>query len=197
MPSRESESKEPTEENADAPLSKRRNMQLPYVPRLARAGTLIGQGPVARKKDDLTPPRDRMLLKKSGEKVEVRWAQMWEARVRKLLEKHPWHFQTLHRLVEGDKENVSKRQLKELREWGYLAPDYSPLPGVQAVMHAAFRLTPDGPCIVDPLDVKTSEDMAIMQRVDDQLGAIRAKGLEHLYRRLADKNEEEDKGHAR
>jgi hypothetical protein len=192
MPGRESQ-----EENADASLSKRRNPQLPDVPRLARAATWIGLDTVPEKKDDLTPPRDRMPLKKSGVQKEIAWTRRFEKHIRKLSEKRPDQFQVLHRLLEGDIEDVTEKQFGELRLAGYLAPDNSPLPWVKDIMTAALRRAGDGLCIVDPLDVRTPEEVATVQRVDEQLEAIHAKRLEYLHRRLTDKNEEEDKGHTR
>ncbi len=115
MPSREFQ-----EEDSDASLSKRRNMQPPPIPAIGRAVTWIGLETVSETNDDLNAPRDAMPLKRSGEKMEIRWAQFWADEMRKLLEEHPDHFQALHRLAEGNKEGVSEGHFRELREWGYL-----------------------------------------------------------------------------
>ena len=185
MPGRESQDKNP-----DASRSTRRNTQHPHVPRLAPAAPLIRQVPVSKTKDEPPPPRDRMSLKKRGETMEIRWAQFWAEHVRNLLEKHPAHFQALHRLVEGGKEGVSERQFSELREWGYLTSDRSPLPGVKALIDSAFRQTPDGSCIVDPLDVKTADDLTTIKRVEARLAEI---GIERFRRLLSDDQKEEEK----
>src|ERR1700722_13642235 len=84
------------------------------APELAENG--IG---VARKKkravDDEAP------LKKTGERREVRATRAWEHSVRRLLENHPEHFRAFVSLVQGRAEEVTDRQLRDLRKWGYLA----------------------------------------------------------------------------
>jgi hypothetical protein len=143
------------------------------------------EGRLTRKKKDPILP-----LKKSGNYMEAGRAQLFEEHLRILLERHPEHFRALHVLVEGRQEEVSKQQLRDLRQWAYLAKDYSPLPGVTAVMKAAYRATPDGPCIVDPLDAKSSADDEARKQFEQLNEQMREQGTKRLLRRLEERRDQ-------
>jgi hypothetical protein len=94
-------------------------------------------------------------------------------------------------LVERRPEEVTEQQSRDLRKWGFLARDRSPLPGARAIIEAAYRETPEGPVIVDPIDVSNPEHAATLQRAEDQLERIRKGGLDRLIRRLKDDDREQ------
>jgi len=134
--------------------------------------------------------RPELPLKKSGERREVRSTRSWEDVVRRLSEKQPEHFQTLRSLVEGHSEGVSTDHVRDLTKWSYLKQDGSVQPAIRDIIETAYRETPDGPCIVDPFDVKNPADAATLQRADEQRAARHEKGLGRLILHLFD----EDKG---
>ena len=139
-------------------------------------------------------------LKKSGEPMDVWDARQWEEHLRELSEKHPKHFQALRSLVEGRGEEVKEGQLRDLRKWGYLARDRSPLSGVKAIMEAAYRETPDGPALVDPIDLRTPEDAATLQQAEEQMDEMRQRGIDRIariMRRRFNKDQGDDKGRPR
>ena len=112
--------------------------------------------------------------------MEFGWVRNWEEDLREFLEEKPGHFRALHALVEGRSEEVTERQRRDLRRWGYLSRDLSPLPGVKAVMDAAVRQTPDGLCLVDPVNVKTPEEAEAVQRLDEQSDEQYKRNLKRL-----------------
>ena len=58
-------------------------------------------------------------------------------------------------------------------------------------MTAAVRETPDGLCLVDPLDVRSAEDAAAVRQFDEELAARHRKGWDNLRRLLRDDRENE------
>jgi hypothetical protein len=198
MPSHESEATEPTNENSGTPLSKRKRKESPLGPRMARAATLLRRKRLTKGKDDPKPPRDATWpLKKTGETMEIPDA-IWHAdHLRRLLEEDPALFQALHHLVEGRDKEVSKEQRRALRrDWLLVGRDYSPHPWVISTMKAALRQSADGPCIVDPLDVRTPEDEAFVRRVEDRENRIILRTIKKL-RDGPDFKEKPDKGPSR
>jgi hypothetical protein len=133
-------------------------------------------------------------LKKGEGQMEAGWVRAWEEDLRRLLEKHPDHFRALLALAEGRGEEVSRPMRRDLRAWEYLLRDGSIHPHVKAIMSAGVRETPDGLCVVDSLDVRTSEDAAVVRRFDKQQEAQRRKGPERLRRWLFEGDRGEDKG---
>jgi hypothetical protein len=150
----------------------------------------------AGKKDD---PRigPTLPLKRDAGQMEVGWARRWEDGLRDLLEKDPQLFRALEALVEGRPEGVSEQHFRDLRESIYLLPDGSPHPDVKAIMMAAYRQTPEGPAVVDPLDVRSPEDAATVQHFDDQREERRRRGADRLRRLLFDQDTDEGKGRSR
>jgi hypothetical protein len=120
-------------------------------------------------------------LKNDSGQMELGSARIWEEHVRNLLESHPEHYQALRALIEGRGEAVSEQHLRDLRKWHYLDRDRTPLPHIHAIMKAAARDTPDGPCLVDPFDLRTPESAETIQSLT---GEHRRRGLDRLLRKL-------------
>jgi hypothetical protein len=125
-------------------------------------------------------------LKRSGEPSDVGYTRIWEQSVRKLLEEDPAHFQSLRSLVAGRIEEVSEQHIRDLGRWLFLARDRSVLPGPRAIIEACYRETPDGPCIVDPFDVKTHADAAQLREAEENNARAREETTEKLRRALID-----------
>jgi hypothetical protein len=131
--------------------------------------------------------RPQFPLKRSGEPREVAGIRFWEESVRELLEQHPAHFEAFRLLVEGRKEEVSEQHIRDLRSWLFLARDRSVLPGPRAIIESCYRETPDGPCIVDPFDVKSPADAAQLQAAEEINAKVRAATTDKVWRALHDK----------
>lgn len=121
-------------------------------------------------------------LKNGGEPMDVVWAENWAEELSELLDDYPNHFRTLVALVQNQSENINQGHVIKLKKWGYLGKDFSPLPDVKAVMIAALRVSGDGYCIADPLEVKTNEDVLIVKEVNDRLEKLGELGLKQLAR---------------
>lgn len=149
--------------------------------------------------EEKKPKRNRpeLPLKKSGERRDVGETRDWEEDVRELLEKHPVHFRALVSLVKGRKEDVTEQQIRDLRNWLYLARDRTVLPGVRDIIETAYRETLDGPCIVDPFDLKNPDDASTLQRADEQRAEIQKGGAERLRRAIFGRDKDEDKDRPR
>ncbi len=145
-----------------------------------------------KKKDDKSRTRagPRLPLKNDSGSMELGWVRNWEEHVRELLERNRELYLALQALVEGHPEQVTEQQLRDLREEGYLARDLKPLPGVQAIIQAAARETPDGPCVVDPLDVRTEDTAKAVQKFDQQSEVRRERRMARIARRLLDEDED-------
>jgi hypothetical protein len=130
----------------------------------------------------------KMPLKNGGE-MELGCAHSMEEWVRSLLERDPEHYQALRALVEGRHEEVSVQHIRDLHDWGFLVSDRTPIPGVQAIMEAAHRDTPDGPTLVDPLAVRTPEAAELVQEYDDKYERRKLKATKHLLRKLFDQDD--------
>jgi hypothetical protein len=177
MPSRQSDSTEPTEENAGVFLSTRKRKEAPRRPCLASVATEPRKVPVTGQEDDLEPPRDRMPLKKSSIVQEIYVTRGQERSLRRLLEEQPDLFEALLKLVNSKGEGVTDQQRHELRRRLVVARDHSPLPWVKPVLEAAFRLVGDGICLVDPLAARTPEDAERIEQVDELLKQQRRKRM--------------------
>jgi hypothetical protein len=137
----------------------------------------------------------KLPLKKSGKLMDVELAIMHVIELRRLLESYPSEFQALVALSEGRREGVSRATITLLRKCGFVRKDGSPLPGVAEVIEAAYRPeTPDGPCIVDALDVKTEEHAAIMERIEAKREKRAGKGLERLLREFLRLEDDDERG---
>ncbi len=67
-------------------------------------------------------------------------------------------------------------------------------------MSAAVRETQDGLCLVDPIDVRTPEEAATLQRLDEQLDERGKKGMYRLLRkvrRMPGEGNDQDQGPGR
>jgi len=138
-------------------------------------------------------PIEQELPLKSGARWTIKIAKGWEDILRNLLEDHPDHFRALVSLIQGRPEAVTEQQFRDLRKWGYLARDRSPLPGARAIIEAAYRETPDGPALVESLDVRTPADAALYTRAEEQLDRLRATALDRAIRDL-DNDQPEKRG---
>ena len=145
--------------------------------------------------------RPEFPLKGSGEPADVAVIRIWERAVRRLLEENPALFQSLRSLVEGRKDEVPKEHVQELRHELFLNRDRSVLPGPRAIIETCYRETADGPCIVDPFDVKTTADAARLQEAEESNARSerefntklnRAAFDKKAYRRLIREIHEED-----
>jgi hypothetical protein len=194
MSRRKSERVEATDENAsfspdrthqrrskESPGGKSRRRKKPGLEALTK---WLREGLKLLKKKRHGPIWPETRLKKDAGSMEFEWTREDEKHLRRLLEKEPEHFRALHALVEGRDEEVTKQQRRDLRGWGYLSRDLAPLPGVKAVMSAAVRQTPDGLCLVDPIDIRSDDDAKAVQRLDAQREEQYEQGLERLSRRL-------------
>jgi hypothetical protein len=135
-----------------------------------------------------------MPLKNGGGSMQLGVALDWAEALRSLLEKDPEHFRALWALVDGRKSEVSEQQTLDLKRQFFLGQDDNPLPSVRAVMTAAVRDTPDGPCLVDPLEVRSDEDAAAVQRYEEELARRRQKGADYLRRKLFGDESGNDRG---
>jgi hypothetical protein len=151
------------------------------------------EGPL--KKDEQRP---KLPLKQVGKLTDVELAQWIVRDLRRLLEEKPREFQTLVALVEGRKEGVSRASIIHLRNKMFLAKDGSPLPAVADVVRAAYRpATPDGPCVVDALDLQTPHDVAVAEAVEDkrEKRVRKGRGLQRLLRDMS--RDDQDTGPSR
>jgi hypothetical protein len=133
-------------------------------------------------------------LKNGAGQMDVSWARIFQESLRHLLERHPEHFHALRALSEGRNEEVSKEHLRDLKRWDFVLKDGSPNPTFKAVMSAAYRETPDGSAIVDPVEVKTPENAAALQQFDTRAEKQYAKSLKRLLRRFLEDDMGEGKG---
>jgi hypothetical protein len=137
--------------------------------------------------------RQELPLKKGGDRLEMVDARAWEEMLRRLLEREPERFQALRAIVEGRPDEASPQHRRDLRSRGYLSRDGSPHPRVKTVLAAALRDTPDGPAIVDPFDVRSTEDAAALRQADDQLAAFKRKMEKRVLRDMKRLKDEDDK----
>ena len=135
----------------------------------------------------------RVPLKNGGD-MEFGWARAWEKQLRNLLERHPDHYRTLQALVEGRREEANEQHIRDLQKGPFLDLDGMPWPGVQAVMKAAHRETPDGPTLVNPLEVRTTEAADLVQEFDEQRAKRHREGAERLLGKLLDPGRDQDDG---
>jgi hypothetical protein len=201
MPDRKLRRAEVTEEGPTVSFRTGMRTEVPGAGKGTRAAVALEQfrEERLRKKEDKPDPRigPALPLKKGGGQMEIGWVRAWEDDLRSLLEKHPDHFRALHALVEGRGEEVTKTLRHDLRKWEYLLRDGSLHPDVQAVMTAAYRETPDGPCLVDPLAVTTPENAGSVQRFDEQREERRRQGVELLLQRVLKEGRGQSEGQSR
>ena len=182
MPSQEPKATEPTDENVGVFLSKRTRKEAPFAPRVARGVTLLRRRRLRKGKDE---PRPTWRLKNTGEASEISEARRDAEHIRRLSEADPGLFRALQDLVEGRDRDVSRQQRRALREeWLLLGRDLAPHPWVTSIMKAALRRVPDGPCVVDPLDVRTAEDAAHIQRVENEARRRSEEWMVRCYKKL-------------
>jgi hypothetical protein len=139
--------------------------------------------------------RPKLPLKKVGHLTDVELAQSIVRDLRELLEEKPREFEVLVGLVEGRKENVSRATIVYLRDKLLLAKDGSPLPAVAEVLRAAYRpATPDGPCVVDALDLQTTHDAAVAEAVEQkrEKRVQGGRGLRRLLRDMSHDDQDRD-----
>jgi hypothetical protein len=77
--------------------------------------------------------------------------------------------------------------MRKLRNNLFLYRDRSVLPGIRAIIETCYRETPDGPCIVDPFDVKSPADAVRLQEAEDLDARLTRPNLEKLLRAATDK----------
>jgi len=113
--------------------------------------------------------RPRLKLKKVGRSVDVRRVAAEIKMLRRFMEACPQEFQALVSLTEGRKEGIGRTTMTILRKCGYVRRDGSPVPYFADLLKAAYRpATPDGPCLVDPLDLRSSQDVALVENAERQ-----------------------------
>ena len=138
----------------------------------------------------------KLPLKNGGGLMDVEVANAAVISLRRLLDENPHEFQALVALVDGRKVQVSATSIEFLRNHYFLAEDGSPLPVIAKVLHAAYRPdTPDGPCIVDPLDLHGPQDVALVQSVEEAREKRAREGPGQLLREILRKKD--DKGPSR
>jgi hypothetical protein len=129
------------------------------------------------------------------------WAKQWQERLTDLLEQHPQVFQTLRALVEGRKSDADSKHVKSLKKWAFLRHDETVLPDVEAVLPAVYRETLDGPCIVDPFELKTPEDTIAAAKLNQWLDTAEMQGqravLQELRRRKGGSSERGQEGQSK
>ncbi len=139
--------------------------------------------------------RPKLPLKRTGGLIDVGLASAAVTHLRRLLEEHPREFQALVAVADGRQEEVSRATLAMLHKAGYVRKDGSPLPVVAEVLLAAYRPdTPDGPCVVDALDLGGSEDAATVARLEKKREDRARKGPRRLLRDLSRQEGDEDRG---
>ena len=106
----------------------------------------------------------------------------------------PTCFKHFADLVDGQAEAVTQQQRRELRARHFLARDSSPLPGPKSIIQAAFRQVGDGPCLVDPIDVRTPEDAARLRQVDELIEQQQQERMVRLFDRFTKPRGGSDKG---
>lgn len=142
-------------------------------------------------------PAPSLPLKNGAGEMDMNSARSWEEHVRDLMQRYPEHFRALIAVLDGHADELSKEHRRDLIRWSYLLRDGSPHPDIQAIMTAAYRQTPDGPCLVDPLDPKTPEDVTAMLRYDEHLEMLRQQGPERVLRDLRAFKKDRDEGKGR
>ena len=152
---------------------------------------------VDTKNESENPESNMLPIKNTNIKIHGVWARLWQENLEGLLEKHPDVFQTLRDLVEGRTENIDPQHRHMLEEWNYLAKDGTPLPSVKAILPAIYRESPDGPCIVEPFEVKTQEVSTAVQRMDERREGRQRQGAGRLLRKLSGLDDDEGKGNTR
>jgi hypothetical protein len=134
----------------------------------------------------------KLPLKNGGGLMDIELANATVTHLRRLLEETPHEFQALVMLVDGRKEQVSAASIEFLRDGYFLAEDGSPLPVIAKVLPAAYRPdAPDGPCIVDPLDLQSPQDVDLVQRVEDAREKRAREGPGQLLRDILRKKDDE------
>jgi hypothetical protein len=144
------------------------------------------EGRMSRKADEDSTGYPSAPLKNGAGEMDLGMARFWEEKLRELLEQHPKHFHKLRALAEGQNPEIDTRTLSRLRRWGYLTQDLSPLPGVLQVLKASVRDSADGVCVVDPLELKTPEDVITARVATARLDHSQEAGLRRLGRKLFD-----------
>jgi hypothetical protein len=145
------------------------------------------------KKEGLTR-YSKVTLKNGAGLMGIGEARNVEASLRDLLDRYPDHFRAFHAIVEGHGGEVSKELRGELKRWNLLQSDGSPNSVFKTVMIAGCRETPDGPAIVDPVELRTRDDVAPLQRFADQAEKQYSKRLTRLLRKLNEEDKDEGKG---
>ena len=139
--------------------------------------------------------RPKLPLKKAGALMDVELASLVVMQLRRLLEEHPREFQALVALADGRTEEVSRTTITMLHKDRYVRRDGSLLPVIAEVLRAAYRpATPDGPCVVDALDLRGAEDAATVERVEKKRETRARKGPRRLLRDLSREDGDEDRG---
>jgi hypothetical protein len=154
------------------------------------------KSPVQLREELLTKKEERrkLPLKRTGKLMDVGLASAAVAHLRMLLEEHPSEFQALIALTEGRTAGISPATITMLHESGYIQVDGSPLPVVAEALQAAYRsATPDGPCIVDALDLKTEEDAAMVARFEERREKGVQKKLDRLLQDLLREPDDDDR----
>lgn len=142
--------------------------------------------------DNKSDPIGPKVPLKHGGQMEIGWARAWESSLRRLLEDRPDHFRSLHALVEGRGGEVSLEHRRDLKRWSYLLKDGTVHPGIQAIMTAAVRQTPDGLAIVDPVNLNNREDAAVLKQFGEQLERRARTAPKRLLRRLFPERDKDD-----
>jgi hypothetical protein len=150
---------------------------------------------LGEKEDHPGPIVERDLpLKNGAGQMKVGTALVFSEGLRQLQERHPDQFRALWALVNGRSEEASTEQRRALRRLWYLKRDGSLNSNIKAIMLAAVRETPDGLCLVNPLDLRTPEDAAYVERFEQQREARGSQGPERLRRWLFGEDKGEDRG---
>jgi hypothetical protein len=111
----------------------------------------------------------KLPLKIVGSAMDIEVVSVAVIHLRKLLEENPLEFNAFVSLVEGRKEHVTEANIEYLRNNLFLASDGTPLPILADVLRAAYRPNaPDGPCIVEPFDLKSAKDVSLVEKAEEE-----------------------------
>jgi hypothetical protein len=136
-------------------------------------------------------------LKKGAGRMEIVIARAFAEDLGDLLERNPEHFAALRAIVEGRSADATDAHKRDLTKWCYLMPDGSPRDHVKLLVAAAVRDTPEGPVVVDPVDITRPEDAAVLRQAAQEMKKVAKKGWAYLERQVFETGPGDENGQVR
>jgi hypothetical protein len=111
-----------------------------------------------------------------------------------LLRDDPALFPALRALADGRREEVSREQVKALREWGVLTVSGRVRSDLQIVLKAAYEEKDGQPSIAGLAEMVMPEDAAVVRRFLDWEKEIEERTDTYLERRRQERNQGQGRG---